>query len=665
MKHFFVIFVCVILASIKLAAVSYGEPVNGESISPYFWVEGGESSLENFPLKDTNVDVFITGVIAAVTVRQVYSNMGAVPINGKYIFPGSTRAAVHGMKMTIGNRVIRAKIKEKKEARKTFEKAKKQGKNASLLEQKRPNLFSMEVANIMPGDTIEVELKYTELLVPENGTYEFVYPTVVGPRYTSLTTAEASSDELWVQNPYLKVGTSQRTEFNLSASLAAGMPIQEINCTTHDINVDFKDKSQAGIELSKQDGFGGNRDFILQYRLSGKQISSGLILQQGEDENFFLLMAQPPKRVEQKSVPAREYLFVIDVSGSMEGYPLDTAKLLLKDLLGGLLPIDTFNVMLFAGGSEVMSKSPVPATPAQIEQAIEMIENSRGGGGTELLKAMNRAMALPKQEGVSRTMVVVTDGYVQAEHDVFEVIQQNLEHTNVFTFGIGSSVNRYLVEGMAKSGQGEPFIVTMAGEAKSAAQKFVQYISSPVLTDIEVNFDGLDVYDIEPPSVPDLFADRPVIVLGKWRGNHSGTVSISGKNGEGVFRKEFTVENMLDSKSTSGALNYLWARSRISRISDYSTSQKNSRGKEDIISLGLKYNLLTSFTSFVAVDEIVRNPNQNSKDVKQPLTLPKNVSNSAVGGGMKSVPEPGILILAAMLLLSMAPSLFRRIRDRR
>jgi len=665
MKHFFIIFVCVILASIKLAAVSYGEPVNNESISPYFWVEGGESSLENFPLKDTNVDVFITGGIAAVTVRQVYSNMGAVPINGKYIFPGSTRAAVHGMKMTIGNRVIRAKIKEQKEARKTFEKAKKQGKNASLLEQKRPNVFSMEVANIMPGDTIEVELKYTELLVPENGTYEFVYPTVVGPRYTSPTTAEASSDELWVQNPYLKAGTSQRTEFNLSAFLAAGMPIQEINCTTHDINVDFIDKSQAGIELSKQDGFGGNRDFILRYRLSGKQISSGLILQQGEDENFFLLMAQPPKRVEQKSVPAREYLFVIDVSGSMEGYPLDTAKLLLKDLLGGLLPIDTFNVMLFAGGSKVMSKSPVPATPAQIEQAIEIIENSRGGGGTELLKAMNRAMALPKHEGVSRTMVVITDGYVQAEHDVFEIIQQNLDHTNVFTFGIGSSVNRYLVEGMAKSGQGEPFIVTMAGEAKSAAQKFVQYISSPVLTDIEVNFDGLDVYDIEPPSVPDLFADRPVIVLGKWRGNHSGTVSISGKNGEGVFRKEFAVEDMLDSKSTSGALNYFWARSRISRISDYSTSQKNSREKEDIVSLGLKYNLLTSFTSFVAVDEIVRNPSQNSKDVKQPLTLPKNVSNSAVGGGMKSVPEPGILILAAMLLLSMAPSLFRRIRDRR
>jgi Ca-activated chloride channel family protein len=312
-----------------------------------------------------------------------------------------------------------------------------------------------------------------------------------------------------------------------------------------------------------------------------------------------------------------------------------------------------------------MSKSPVPATPAHMKQAIEMIDNSRGGGGTELLKAINRAMALPKQEGVSRTMVVVTDGYVQAEHEVFEVIQQNLEHTNVFTFGIGSSVNRYLIEGMAKSGQGEPFIVTKAGEAQSAAQKFVQYISSPVLTDIKVDFDGLDVYDIEPPAIPDLFAQRPVIVFGKWRGTPSGTVSISGNNGEGVFRKEIFIENMLDTTRISETLNYLWARSRISRISDYNTNPQKSRKKEDIVSLGLKYNLLTPFTSFVAVDEIIRNPNQNSKDVKQPLALPKNVSNSAVGGGMKRVPEPGILILMAMLLLSMAPSLFRRIRDRR
>ena len=275
-----------------------------------------------------------------------------------------------------------------------------------------------------------------------------------------------------------------------------------------------------------------------------------------------------------------------------------------------------------------------------------------GGGGTELLKAMKRATKLPKQEGVSRTMIVITDGYINAEREVFELIQQNLAHTNVFAFGIGSSVNRYLIEGMAKSGQGEPFIVTQAHEAQSAAVKFINYISSPVLTDIEVRFEGLDVYDLEPPAQPDLFAERPVIVFGKWKGEPKGEVTVSGKNGEGMYKSRIQFDSAVY-KDGNGALNYLWARTRIARISDFKTRKGNSEKREEIVALGLKYNLLTPFTSFVAVDEIVKNPTLGSKDVKQPLTLPQHVSNLAVGGGVNRVPEPGLLLLAAMLLFSM------------
>ena len=632
------------------------------SISPYFFIEGDESSLEHFPLKDTRVAVDISGVFAMVTVRQVYSNMGAAPINGTYIFPGSTRAAVHAMKMTIGDRVVKAKIKEKEQARKTYEAAKREGKNASLLEQKRPNVFSMEVANVMPGDTIEIELSYTELLIPEDGTYEFVYPTVVGPRYTSLTSDETPPSERWVQNPYLQEGSSPRTDFSIDVSLAAGMPIQELSSGSHDIKANFIDESRAQVALTKEDGFAGDRDFVLHYRLSGTQISTGLILQQGDEENFFLLMAQPPTRVEPDHIPAREYLFVIDVSGSMSGYPLDTAKLLVKNLIGGLRPTDAFNVLFFAGDSEVLSETPVPATQEHIRRAVKMIAKSKGGGGTELKKAMSRAMNLPKQEGVSRTMVVITDGYIQAEREVFELIQQNLNHTNVFAFGIGSSVNRYLIEGMAKAGQGAPFVVTRADEAKEAADKFASYISQPVLTDIDVAFQGIDVYDVEPPAVPDLFAERPIIVMGKWRGEPTGLVTVTGNSGPGTYERKIPVGGAV-TNGYDGALHYLWARTRISRISDFKPTQDDKEYREEIVALGLKYNLLTPFTSFIAVDEIIRNPNQDSKDVKQPLPLPKHVSNLAVGGGVKRVPEPGLLLLAAMVFSSMLLPRLRRKRS--
>ena len=632
-----------------------------KTLSPYFFIEDRDDGVENFPLKNTDVDVVISGVIANVRVKQCYANMGSVPISGRYIFPGSTRAAVHGMTMTIGERVIRAKIKEKKEAKKIYETAKKAGKSASLLVQQRPNVFSMDVANIMPGDTVDIDLRFTELLIPEEGTYAFVYPAVVGPRYSTLTAGTSLLGEQWAKNPYLKKGSESRTAFNISVSLAAGMALQEVKCLTHETKVDFQDDSRALITLPNPADFSGNRDYILRYRLAGRRIASGLLLQQGEKENFFLLMAQPPQRVKPEMIPPREYIFVVDVSGSMSGFPLDTAKGLLRDLIANLKPADSFNVLLFAGGTHVMAEKSVPAVPAEIRRAFNMIDNSRGGGGTELLKAMKRAMVLPYNEGTSRTLVVVTDGYINAEHEVFESIHKQLGSTNVFTFGIGSSVNRYLVEGLAKAGQGTPFVVTTPAEAGPAARKFRDYISSPVLTDIALSFQGLDTYDIEPLAIPDLFAERPVVVFGKFKGEPKGTIALAGKSGEGDFHTVFDVSEEPFDKSISG-LDYLWARSRIGRISYFNPRHADPGNRDEIVSLGLRYNLLTAFTSFVAVDEIIRNPDGGSRDVKQPLPLPKGVSNLAIGGGMNQVPEPE---LAIMILLIFGLLLVGRLRKRK
>jgi Ca-activated chloride channel family protein len=332
----------------------------------------------------------------------------------------------------------------------------------------------------------------------------------------------------------------------------------------------------------------------------------------------------------------------------MNGFPLDTAKGLLRDLIRGLKPTDSFNVLLFAGGSQVMSEKSTPAVPAEIRKAMQMIDNSRGGGGTELLKAMNRAMALPRREGVSRTMVLVTDGYINADREVFESIQKNLGSTNVFAFGIGSSVNRYLIEGLAKAGQGEPFVVTTPAEAGPAARKFREYIASPVLTDMALSFSTLETYDVEPAAIPDMFSDRPVVVFGKFKGDPKGTIELSGKNGEGDFRNAFDVSEVPFDETVTG-LDYLWARSRIAHISDFNPRHANPENREEIVSLGLTYNLLTAFTSFVAVDEIVRNPDGNSKDAKQPLPLPKGVSNLAVGG-MNQVPEPELVLMGLLML---------------
>lgn len=657
--HLALCFSLVCLLTLPAAWGDAGDSVAERTLSPYFLVEGGETSGEQFPLLGTQVDVAISGVIAKVTVRQQYTNRGAQPIHARYIFPGSTRAAVHGLKMIIGERVITAQIKEKDAARQLYAAAKREGKNASLLEQQRPNVFSMEVANIMPGDRIDVELAYTELLVPENGTYAFVYPTVVGPRYSNQPAANAPPTERWVANPYLKQGAGPRTSFDITATLSAGMPVQDVVCASHPATVNFDGPDKATVSLLPGE-FGGNRDYVLRYRLADQTIASGLLLFAGEEENFFLLMAQPPERPQPAQIPEREYIFVVDVSGSMHGFPLDTTKKLMVDLLDSLRPGDSFNLLLFAGDSEVMAPTSVPATAENLRQALALIDRQQGSGGTELVPAMRRALALPKREGVARTMLVITDGFIAAERDVFTTIQENLDKTNIFAFGIGSSVNRYLIEGMAKSGQGEPFVVMEPGEAPAVAQQFRDYVSAPVLTSIKIEYQGFDAYDVEPLTIPDLFAQRPLIVFGKWRGERAGTITLSGRHGTGLYSQAFPVDQV-EPEARNEALKYLWARERIARLSDYNARGNTPGQREAIVNLGLRYNLLTAHTSFVAVDEVIRNTGTQGQDVKQPLPLPKGVSNLAVGGAPTPVPEPEywLLVLASLVLAAFQPGRLR------
>ncbi|HOI17520.1 MAG TPA: VIT and VWA domain-containing protein, partial [Geobacteraceae bacterium] len=473
--------------------------------------------------------------MADVFVTQKYVNNGKTPINARYVFPASTRAAVHGMKMTVGNRVVTARIREREAARQEFERAKSKGKSASLLEEQRPNVFTMSLANIMPGDAVLIELHYTELLTPTDGTYEFVYPTVVGPRYSNRKEATASESDRWVKSPYLKEGKTPPTTFSINVSLSTGIPLQEVSSPSHAIGLSWKNSSMADVSLARTADFAGNRDFILKYRLAGKEIQSGLMLYQGEKENFFLLMVQPPEQVHPADILPREYVFILDVSGSMSGFPLDTAKALIRDLISNLRKSDTFNLVLFAGSSDVMAPSSVPATQENVARALEIIDNQCGGGGTELVPALKNALSIPTSAGTARSVIIISDGYIDAEREVFSLIRKNLDKTNVFSFGIGSSVNRYLIEGIAKSGQGEPFVVTKPEQAAAAASRFRDYVRSPVLTDTRVTFRDFETYGVEPPAIPDLLAKRPLILFGKYRGKPAGSIEVSGRTADGAY----------------------------------------------------------------------------------------------------------------------------------
>ncbi|MDF1562852.1 MAG: VIT domain-containing protein [Deltaproteobacteria bacterium] len=614
------------------------------TLAPYLRAEGSGAAAERLPLREVSAEVRIVGVIAQVKVQQVFENDGGWPIDAVYVFPGSTRAAVHGMRMTIGDRRVEARINEKAEARQQYEEARAEGKRASLLEQERPNVFTMRVANLMPGDRVEVELDYTELLVPREGDYEFVYPAVVGPRFTG---GDRESAEAFAGGAHLPAGQPEPYRYDLEVRLESAIPIKALDSPTHELHVRRPSPESAIVDLAKSGG--GDRDFVLRYRLAGDQIESGLLLYEdpeNESEKYFLLMVEPPARPRPEELTPREFVFLLDVSGSMQGFPLDTAKSLMARLLGQLKESDYFNITFFSGGSWTMSEEgSIPASEENIEEALALVDDQRGGGGTQLMDGLRAAYEAPRpREAVSRSVIVVTDGYVNVETQSFKWVREHLDEANLFAFGIGSSVNRALIEGLARAGQGEPFVVLEPSAAGGVAEHLAEYVQDPVFSRIGYGFEDFRAVEVAPGKLPDLMARRPLILFGMYKGEAEGTITLEGWNADGLHRQVVRVEDSRPSEANA-PLRHLWARKWISLLSDELAMAGDAPELVQMITqLGLSHRLLTQYTSFLAVDSAVVNPGGSSTTVHQPGPLPAGVPNQAVAaapnGGTPTVTAP-------------------------
>ena len=559
---------------------------------PFFNVESQDSEGIAFALISTDVNATVSGVISRVTLEQTYVNAGDSIIDATYVFPMSSKAAVYGMEMNLDGRSIIAEIRRKDEAQTIFDTANEDGLTATLLEQNRPNVFTMKLANINPGDTLKVKMNYVELLVPREGIYQFVFPNVVGPRFTT-------EGEPWVTQATVDSLPLSQTALNIDLLINAGMPL-DAESTSHDVDFAYQGLS-AATSLRTNPG----ADFIVDYTLDNDDIHTGMLLYEGEEENFFLSMIQPPRPDVPYDRPDREYIFIMDVSGSMRGLPIEISKQMISDLLQDMEMNDRFNIIQFAGGSAIFAPESVEASQENIDAALEMIDNVSAGGGTHLLPAMQKALNLEGTEGYSRTFVILTDGFVTVEKQAYDLIRNNLGEANFFSFGIGGNVNRFIIEGIAYVGEGEDFVVTDLADTDDIADRFKTYLENPFLTNIEVDFEGIEVYDVEPLTTPDVFAERPIIIYGKYDKPANGTLTLSGDYARGQFSTRLNFQDFTQGMEDNEALRYLWARKRIRLMSDYGIASNETDTisiEEEITQLGLKYSLVTEYTSFVAVD---------------------------------------------------------------
>lgn len=612
------------------------------------------------PLEHTDVKVEVSGFIARVTLTQRFDNPFTEPIEAIYTFPMSDRAAVDTMLMKVGNRVIRGNIKEREEAQRIYQQARDAGKTASLLDQERPNIFTQSVANILPGDAIEITISYVEYLKYEEGEYEFSFPMVVGPRYIpgqptggprphdprkpGPDSTDQVPDSGRITPPITPEGTRAGHDISLSVRVDAGLPLQEIRSELHEVDVQTNG-NVAEVSLKQKNEI-PNRDFILKYKVVGADIGDAVLTHADAKGGFFTLILNPPARVAAEQATPKEMIFVIDCSGSMMGFPIEKAKKTMKLCIEGMNPNDTFNLVTFAGGLGYCFDKTVPNTPANRKKALDYLEGLEGGGGTEMMPAIHAALGGPRDPERLRIVCMMTDAYIGNDMEIIDAIQKNAKEARVFSFGIGNAVNRFLIEGMARAGRGEAEIVNLESDADAAAKRFHERIQSPVLTNITVDFGGLGVSEVfpDPALIPDLFSAKPVILTGRYSGSGHGTITVCGNTAGGPFTRKIEV-HLPAAAPEHDVLAPLWARKRIDWLmeQDWLGIQRGKPNKDvkgDITKLGLEFGLMTQYTSFVAVEEKIITEGGKPKTVEVPVEMPDGVGYDGIFGKGREVTLP-------------------------
>ncbi len=633
------------------------------------------------PLKRTSVKAEISGFLSRVQVTQEFENPFKDKIEAVYTFPLPAMAAVDDMTMLVGDRTVKGKIMRREQAQAVYEAARNRGQVAGLLDQERPNIFTQSVANIMPGEKVTVILSYVETLKYEDGSYEFVFPMVVGPRYvpgapTGRQGGGFSPDTTRVPDasritPQVAAkGTRAGHDISVEVALDAGVPIDELKSNSHEVEVERPNQGRAVVKLKDKETI-PNKDFILKYDVAGRKVEDAVLTHRSGKGGFFTLILQPPDRVTAEDVTPKEIVFVLDTSGSMSGFPIEKAKEAMKLALDGLYPQDTFNLITFAGDTHILFPRPVQATKENLEKAQKFLESREGGGGTEMMKAIRAALDPSDAADHIRIVCFMTDGYVGNDMEIIAEVQKH-PNARVFSFGIGSSVNRFLLDEMAEHGRGEVEYVALSDDGSAAARRFHERVRSPLLTDISVDWAGLPVADVYPQRIPDLFSAKPVILSGRFTGGGRATVRLKGKMSGRDFVREIPLE-LPQSQPQHDVLATLWARTRIDDLmsQDYNGAQHGSMKpelQETITQLGLEYRLMTQFTSFVAVEEMTITDGGAPRRVEVPIEMPEGVSHEGVFGAdvdeMASVGPKQKIFYSGKGATTRAPQARRRISGR-
>jgi Ca-activated chloride channel family protein len=673
-----------ILASNDVKCNGARSPQNRCPVGGLFVKTENTGREQVFPLKQTEVKAKIAGNISRVEVVQKFENPFPESLEAVYVFPLPDEAAVDDMEIKIGDRTIKADIKLREEALEIYEQARQQGRTAGLLEQERSNIFTQSLANIKPGEKIEVTIRYTESLKFADGDYEFVFPMVVGPRYISGNTTPpnppnsrggdssesreaiegnntlfpslaregqggVNTDADRINPPVLPPGTISGHNIAVSVEIDAGVAIGDVRSTSHQITTNRSGNNIVRVQLANSDTI-PNKDLILRYRVAGENTRATILTQSDKRGGHFATYLIPALNYKTNQIVPKDVVFLMDTSGSQQGEPLAKSQELMRRFIQGLNPNDTFTIIDFANTAQALSTTPLANTAENRQRAINYIDKLQANGGTELFNGIQAVMNFPAAaRGRLRSVVLITDGYIGNENEVLALVQQSLKPGNrLYSFGVGSSVNRFLLNRLAEVGRGTSQVIRQDEPSASAVEKFFTQINSPVLTNIQISWEGKgEKPEIYPIAAPDLFASGPLVLFGKKTDRAPGQLRIRGTLAGGKAYEQVLPVNFAQSgggrqrESTSvsatatdfgnPAVAQLWGRSRIKDLMNQMFAGETKSLVEAVTNTALTYHLLSQYTAFVAVSEEVRvEPDGSRRRVQVPVELPQGVSYEGI-----------------------------------
>lgn len=622
------------------------------------------------PLLNTDVKMTISGMMVRVLVRQQFKNPAAEWVEGIYVFPLPEDAAVDRLRLRIGKRIIEGEIQEKEQAKKRYEKAKQEGRKASLLSQERANIFTTAVANIAPDETVQVEIEYQQILHYDQGGFRLRFPLVVAPRYIPGIPAGPSEvvafqGSGWANNTDQIPDTSRITPpvvdpvagtinpVSIQIGLDAGMPLAKLESSYHKITVN---KDEKGIhQISLQEGtVPTDRDFELHWIPRAEAAPhAALFTEQWDDSDYALLMVMPPVNQQALVNPVpREVIYVIDTSGSMHGDSIVQAREALKLALQRLAPTDRFNVIQFNHQTDALFPQAVQASAKNIQWATRYVNGLLAAGGTEMLPALQLALRQHAEKGVLRQVVFLTDGSVGNEQALFKLIHEQLGESRLFTIGIGSAPNSFFMTRAAEFGRGA---FTYIGKVEEVGEKMAVLfakLETPLLTDISIHWPEGQTVEMWPPKVPDLYAGEPIVLAVKMQ-QPTTQMDITGQ----VAGNEWKQQVLLKGGAQESGVHLLWARRKIAALmNEKARGRDEMQLRSDVLAVALTHKLVSQYTSLVAVDKTPSRPiHEDLKSKTLPTNLPKGWSAEKVFGKLPQTATAAEMnILMGLLLLALA-----------